>query len=346
MAKTVLGLDIGSKYIKYTELAHMGQGRFQLVSVGMAPAPAKGITSEALIDQETIAATVKKLLKDGGVRTKNVNVAIPEANVFTRIIQVPPLSERELASAIRWEAEQYIPLPLEEVHMDFSIVGESKDADGNRKFDVLLVAAPQTLIDRYSKILDLADLEVMAMETEIISASRALLPPTQGKPLTVMVVNIGAQTTDFSIMRAGIISFTRSVPTGGASFTRAISQDLGFPPAQAEEFKKTYGLRQDQLEGKIYRALRPIFSVISEEIKRSLTFFQNKFPDELISSIILSGGSAKLPGLVEALVELVGIETQIGNPWSRVEKDRERFAKLEEEGTAFVVSVGLAMRED
>lgn len=345
MAKTVLGLDIGSRYIKYTELAHLGQGKFQLVSVGMAPAPQKGITSEAAIDQDTIAATVKKLMKDGGVRAKSVNVALPEANVFTRIIQVPPLSERELASAIRWEAEQYIPLPLEEVHMDFSIVGESKDNEGNRKFDVLLVAAPMGLIDRYSKILEKTDLEVEAMETEIISASRALLPATQDKPMTVMIINIGAMSTDFSIMRGGVITFTRSVPTGGTTFTKAISQDLGFPLQQAEEYKKTYGLRQDQLEGKIYAAIKPIFSVISEEVKRALTFYQNKYPDETIVSIILSGGSAKMPGLVEALVESVSIETQIGNPWGRIQKDATRFARLDEEGAVFTVSVGLAMRE-
>lgn len=346
MAKTVLGLDIGSKYIKYTELAHLGSGRYQLVSVGMAPSPQKGITSEALIDRETLAATLKKLLRDGGVRTKTVNVALPEANVFTRIIQVPPLSERELASAIRWEAEQYIPLPLEEVHMDFSIVGKSLDQEGNAKLDVLLVAAPKSLIDRFSKILDLADLEVAAMETEIISASRALLPPFQDKSPTVMVVNFGARTTDFSIIRGGIITFTRSVPTGGSSFTKAVAQDLGFPFGQAEEFKKTYGLRQDQLEGKIYHALKPIFFIIVEEIKRALVFFQNKFPDEGVATIILSGGSAKLPGFVEALVEQVGIETQIGNPWSRIEKNRERFGKLEEESAVFAVATGLAMRED
>src|SRR3989344_8753770 len=127
MARTVLGLDIGSKYIKFVELAHLGKGKYHLVSVGMAPSPVKGITSEANIDQEAMAATIRKLLKDGGVRSRSVNVALPEANVFTRIIQVPPLSERELASAIKWEAEQYIPLPLEDVQMDFSIVGESKD---------------------------------------------------------------------------------------------------------------------------------------------------------------------------------------------------------------------------
>ncbi len=346
MAKTILGLDIGSKYIKFVELVQYGRGRFSLLSVGMTPAPLRGISSDVQLDQEALATIIKKLLRDGGIRTKAVNVALPETNVFTRIIEVPPLSEKELASAIKWEAEQYVPLPLEEVQMDFSIVGEFTGNDGHKKLNVLLVAAPKNIITRYDKIMQICDLEPQAMETEIIAASRALLPPSPDKPLTVMVVNIGAQTTDFSILKGGLISFTRTIPTGGDHLTRALSQDLGIPLPQAEEFKKTYGLRENQVEGKVKRSLEPIFSVLVEEIKRSTQYFQNKYAEEVISAIILSGGTAKMPGMVEALVNATGIETQIGNPWTRISKDPQRFAKLEEEGPVFTVATGLAMRED
>lgn len=345
MAKTVLGLDIGTTYIKFVELAHIGKSSYSLVSVGLTPAPLKGVSSEAAIDQETLAVTIKKLLKDGGVKTKSANIALPEAHVFTRIITVPPLSERELASAIKWEAEQYIPLPLEEVNMDFSIVGQSQDKGGNKKLDVLLVAAPKTMIARYTKILDMCNIEITALETEIIAASRSLLSSLPSRPTAMMVVNFGARSTDLSILRNGIINFTRSVPTGGEHFTRALAQDLGFPTPQAEEYKKTYGLQQNQLEGKVYRSLKPLFSVVVDEMKRSITFFQNKYPDEVISMIIVSGGSAKLPGLVTSLAQELGTETIIGNAWIRVSRDQKRFGKLDDEGAAFVVAVGLAMRE-
>lgn len=344
MANTVLGLDLGTKYIKYVELEHIGKDRFQLLSYGMAPAPIKGINSEMEIDQQALALTIKKLLQEGHVRTRKVNLALPESNVFTRIIQVPPLSERELSSAIKWEAEQYIPLPLEETQMDFSIVGESKDAQGNKKYDLLLVAAPKTLISRYVKVMEMCGLEAKGIETEIIAASRALLPVVMDKPLTLMVVNIGAMTTDLSIIKAGVISFTRTIPTGGVTFTKILSQDLALPPNQAEEYKITYGIQENQLEGKVARSLKPILSIITEEIKRALIYFQNKFPDETVSIIILSGGSAKLPGIVESLVKDVGLETQIGDPWLRIERDPKKFTKIEEEGVMFTVAVGLAMR--
>jgi type IV pilus assembly protein PilM len=345
MAHTTLGLDVGKKYIKYVELASLGKGRFQLVSLGMSPSPAKDITSEAGIDHEILASTIRKLLKDGGVRTRNVNIALPETNVFTRIIQVPALTERELATAIKWEAEQYIPLPLSEVYMDFSIIGETKDSSGTKKLDILLVASPKTVIDRYKKIMEMSDLEVAAMETEIIAISRAIIPPILDKPLTVMIINLGSQTTDFSIFRSGLITFTRSVPIGGSNFTKALAQDMGFPLPQAEEFKKTYGLQKDQLEGKVRRSLIPIFTMLIDEIKRAITFFQNKYTEEVISTIILSGSGAKLPGLVEAMVEAVGVETQIGNPWSQVVIDAKRFPELQEKGAVFTVAIGLAMRE-
>lgn len=343
--KTLLGLDIGTQYIKYVQLEHSGKNHFRLVSVGMAPSPVRGMASDASVDQETIAAAIRKLLKDGGVRSNEVAIALPETNVFTRIIQVPPLSDRELAGAIKWEAEQYIPLPLAEVNMDFSVVSESKDEKGNRKLDILLVAAPKSVVERYTKVLEMSGLEAVAMETEIIAASRALLPVVDVKLPNVMVINIGALTTDISILKSGVIAFTRSTPTGGSTFTRAIAQDFGFSVPQAEEYKKAYGLDQSKLEGKVYASIKPLFSALVEEVKRSVTFFQTRFPQEVISSMILSGGTAKLPGLVTQFTENLGIETQIGNPWLRVSRDVRRFQRLDEESAIFVVAIGLAMRE-
>lgn len=345
MAKTVLGLDIGNRFIKYVELAHGGGGHFSVVSAGMSPAPLKALQSDAPVDQEAIAIVIKRLLKDGGVRTKTVNIALPETSVFTRVIQVPPLSEKELAGAIRWEAEQYIPLPLEEVQMDFNMLGESIDEVGNKKLDVLLVAAPKNVITRYTKVINLVGLELESMETEILSVSRALAPQVANNQLVVVILNVGDQSTQLSILRKGLLTLTRSIPTGGAAFTNALAQDLGLPLPQAEEYKKTYGVLEDQLEGKVYRSLKPILSVIIEEIKRAITFFQTKYAGEVVSTVILSGGSAKLPGFVSVIANETGVEAQLGNPWLKVERDPKRFAKLDEEGTMFGVAVGLAMRE-
>ncbi len=337
---SVIGLDIGSHSIKLVELGRDG-GANVLFTAGTIPTPPKALSSSVPADSEAVAIAIKKLLKDTGSKTRTVNVALPESQVFTRVIEVPQLSNRELTSAIRWEAEQYIPLPLDQVNIDFSVLRQAKET-GTNKMEVLLVAAPKALLERYVNILDLADVTISGVETEIIAASRAIIrSATMIK--TAMVVSLGAQTTDLAILRNGIIAFTRSISAGGEALSRALAVGLGFEQAQAEEFKKTYGLEQDKLEGKIVTAAKPIMDTIVGEIKRAVAFYQEKNKGVAVEAIILSGGTAKLPGLVVYMAQALGIEAQLANPWVGIKKD-PRFAALDSEGPVFAVAVGLALR--
>jgi type IV pilus assembly protein PilM len=337
---TTVGLDIGSHSIKLIELAREGD-QVALAAAGSMPTPAKAITSTNQGDLELVAVAVKQLIKDTGTKSRNVNIALPESKVFTRVIEVPQLSPRELTSAIKWEAEQYIPLPLDQVNVDFTVLRESAQT-GNNKMEVLLVAAPKSLIDKYLTIMELAELTVVGAETEIIATSRAVgrsIPNVK----TVMVVSLGAQTSDIAILRSGILMFTRSVSAGGEALTRAIAQNLDFNLTQAEEYKRAYGLQKDKLEGKITTAVRPIMDTITNEIKRALAFYEEKNKDEHIETVMLSGGTSRLPGMVTYLAETLGVEVQLINPWIGIAKD-PRFNVLNPEGPNFCISVGLALR--
>lgn len=341
MAKNLpLGLDIGSHAIKLIQLEKKDKG-YWLQAAALAPTPSKGLSSEADTDLEALSVAIKKLVLDSHATTRQVNTSLPESQIFTRVIEMPSLTEAELASAIKWEAEQYIPLPLNEVKIDFaSLSTDPKTAGG--KIEVLLVAAPLTLIAKYKKILEMAGLEPVSLEPEILALSRSLV----GQPeASTLIINIGAATTDLSIIRRGVLTFTRSIASGGAALARAIAQEMGFELSQAEEYKRTYGLEEDKLEGKILTAVKPIFDTIIEEIKRSLVFYQDKYPAEQILNASLCGGTSKLPGLMSYLTQNLGIETQIGNPWVSVTKESKAFPKIEEEGAVFAVAIGLAMRE-
>ncbi len=337
---SVIGLDIGSHSIKLVELARDGEGAM-LLTAGTIPTPPKALSSNIPADSEAVAVAIKKLLKDTGAKTKIVNVALPESQVFTRVIEVPQLSTRELASAIRWEAEQYVPLPLDQVNIDFSVLRQAKET-GTNKMEVLLVAAPKALLGRYVNIFDLAGIETVGVETEIIAASRALVRSVTTIK-TAMVVSLGAQTTDIAILRSGVLAFTRSISAGGEALSRALAVGLGFEQAQAEEFKKTYGLEQDKLEGKIVAAAKPVMDTIVGEIKRAIAFYQEKYKDVRVEVVLLSGGTAKLPGLVVYMAQALGIEAQLANPWVGIKKD-PRFSALDGEGPVFSVAVGLALR--
>jgi type IV pilus assembly protein PilM len=337
---SIIGLDIGSHAIKLIELSKQGT-TVSLLSAGSVPTPFKALSSQNAADSQAVGVAIKKLVKDAGCKTRKVNIALPEAQVFTRIIEVPQLSTKELGSAIKWEAEQYIPLPLEQVTVDFTVLRDSQEL-GQNKMEVLLVACPKILLERYLTYIDFADLSVDAVETEIIAASRSLVRSAPNAK-TVMIVSLGAQTTDLAILRNGILTFTRSMSAGGEALSRALAERLGFELSQAEAYKKTYGLEKDKLQGKIVDASRPIMDTIVGEIKRAIAYYQEKFRNENVDVILLSGGTARLPGMVVYLAQSVNVEIQLANPWVGIKKD-SRFNVLENEGPVFAVSMGLALR--
>ena len=338
--KLSLGLDIGSHTVKLIELGFEGNS-VGLLAAGSIPTPPKALTSTDAADTEAVAAAIVRLVKETGAKSKEVCIALPESKVFTRVLEVPVLSQRELSSAIQWEAEQYVPLPLDQVNLDFTILRDAKET-GTNKMEVLLVAAPKTLLEKYLSILEIAELTPVAAETEVIATSRALLRSVSNIR-SLMIVSLGAQTTDMAIERNGILTFTRSLSAGGDALTRAIAQSLDFNLTQAEDYKRTYGVQEDKLEGKIATAIKPITDTITTELKRAVAFYQEKYKEDRVQLVLLSGGTARLPGMVVYVAQSLGIEVQLANPWTGIAR-APRFNVLTTEGPNFSVAVGLALR--
>jgi len=340
--KSLLGLDIGSHSIKMIEIGHAGNTK-TLLAAGNIPTPLKALSSSLEADHRAVAQAIRQVMKETGAKSDSVVIALPESQVFTRVIEVPALSSRELASAINWEAEQYIPLPFDQVNFDYSILRDAK-ATGTDKMDVLLVACPKTLLEKYLTIIEYAELIPVAAETEIIATARALSRSVATVKGGVLLVSLGAQTTDLAILRNGVLAFTRSISAGGEALSRALVSGLDFNAHQAEEFKRTYGIEQDKLQGKIVAAVKPIMDTIVGEISRALSYYSEKHKEERIQTILLSGGTAKLPGMVVYMAQHVGMEVQLANPWVGMVKDA-RFNVLESEGPTFTVAAGLSLRE-
>lgn len=334
------GLDLGTSLLKAVQLKKE-KDQLTLLKAGSISTPPKGLLSDSPLDKEAVAEAIKKLIKEAKIGTKNVNAALPDSKVYSRVVELPVLTEKELDSALRWEAEQYIPFPLEEVNLEFSILEKDEKA---KKMEVLLIAAPLRLIEKYTEILKLSGLTPLALETEIIAVSRAMAASREINE-TVMVINLGSVATNFSILKKGAFSFSGSIPSGGDALARAIAQQLGFSIDQAEEYKRTYGLEEEKLEGKIMAAVEPVMEKIVNEIKKSLSFYNGKNPSDKVKSLILTGGTARLPGLASYLTQILGVETQIGNPWAKMVVDKERFAHLKKDAVLFAAATGLALRE-
>lgn len=345
MAKISVGLDIGFSSIKVVTLAKE-KDSFKLISLGSIPCPQPGMLSDADADLETVANSIKSLLSATHIDSKEVVVALPESKVFTRVIDdLPFLNDNELASAIRYAAEEFIPMPLADVNLNWQVLARSDGKSKDTKTIVLVVASPKNIVAKYIRILDLAGVRPKALETEIIAVTRSLVGNNPFSPST-LIVQLGATTTDFAAVSKGLIWLTRSISTGGLALTRAVAQHFNFELNQAEEYKKVYGMQEDQLEGKVYEVLKPIADIIVGESKRVIQSFEAKYAQNPIKRVVLSGGGAKMPGVVIYFANSLGLEVQEADPWYSIAKDKSLTAKLSQEGSSYSVSVGLALREE
>ena len=340
--KKPFGLDIGATTIKLVWLSHEKEGYLYKSSL-IAPAPVKGMLSESPLDEEEMARTINKAVTDAGITSKFTNIALAENQVYTKVLEMPVLSDKELRSAIYWEAEQYIPVPLSNVTLAWNVLKKPENPTQNDKMQVLMVGAPASLINKYQRVSAMAGLTINTMETEILATVRALVlgenfPPT-------LIINIGAVSTSFAIIRDGIMVFTYSMSIGGAAINRAIAADFNLTSAQAEEYKKVYGFSKQSLGGKIGKATEPILNSILSEVKKSLVFYSQKYKDDSpVRQILLSGGTAKLPGIDLFFAQNSGIETAIANPW-KVLASQQMPKEILDNGSDYAIAVGLAMRD-
>lgn len=343
MARISVGLDIGFKAIKVVALTHHDNPP-KLVSLGLINSPIPGMASDQDIELEQVGSAIKKLMEAAKITDKQIVGALPESRVFSRVIDdLPYLSNNELPSAIKYASEEFIPMPIAEVELNWQVLARSSEKPG--KTIVFVVATPKNLVNKYVRVSKMAGLSLRALETELIALTRAIAGNNPFSP-TSLIVQLGAATTDFAVVSSGLILLTRSIATGGMALSRAISQHFNFEMPQAEEYKKVYGLLSDQLEGQVYKALREVTDVILEETKRVIRAYSTKNPTNPIKRVVLSGGGSKLPGMVIYMANNLGMEVQEADPWYFISKDKATKLKLVAEAPIYTVAVGLALRED
>jgi type IV pilus assembly protein PilM len=344
-AQVKIGLDIGYTSIKAVVLSQK-ENPPRLLSVGHIASPQPGIVSESDLDLQAVSVAIKSLIEEIDPPAKEVVIALPETKIFTRVVyDLPYLTDEELSQAIRYAAEEFVPMPIPEVNLYYQIIFRSPKKEANSRTIVFVVASPKVVIEKYLKVLQQADLKVVAIETEMIAAARALVSFNAYSP-TTLVVQMGATNTDFAIVSDGLILLTRSIATGGAALTRAISQSFNFEVVQAEEYKKVYGLLQDQLEGKLFKTLVPVIDVVANEAKRVILAHETQNRQRPVKRVVLNGGGAHLPGLVSYFTNFLGLEVQEADPWTAINMEPDMKNKLSSEGAFYSVAVGLAMKQD
>ncbi|OGY07838.1 MAG: hypothetical protein A2782_01705 [Candidatus Blackburnbacteria bacterium RIFCSPHIGHO2_01_FULL_43_15b] len=339
---SVLGLDIGAKSIKVAQLEKRGD-LFSLLAAGVTVTPGGGLDSENEKDLNLVAEAVKKLLSDAKVTTQNANVVLPENKVITRFVRLPYLTDQEVDSAISWQAEPYIPIPLSEANISYQILRRVDPAGGKPgSVEVLLVAAAKSLIQKYMKVAQIVGLNPLNMETELLALQRSVAPQQQ----TVALMDFGSSSTSVGIVRNGHLALSYTVATGGDALTRVVAQTFNMDFAQAEQYKRTYGLDTDQVEGKVAQALKPIFAGIVDEIKKAIQYYKTEIGDSNpVAALVLAGGSSGLPGITSFLTESLGVEVLIGDPFSRITKDQPLDKSFLAYAPMYGVAIGAAQNQ-
>lgn len=334
------GLDIGSSSIKATQSSLLGTKSFSVEANGLVMNPAGSVDFSNPQVVEKITPAIKQLLSEAKIREKRVVVSVAESRVYSRILSMPTMSEAELSSAIKWEAEQFVPVPVEEVELDFSIIEQQIAGSSDKKMLVYLVAAPKKYLQSMVDFLTGAGLEPIAVESEMVAVSRALTFGTT--PSTSLVVHMGAMSTVLAIIDGASLSFSYVTESGGVSLTRALSQSLAFPLPQAEEYKRTYGLDKTQMEGKVRSGLLLILDNIVSEMRKAMEYHLSTRKTR-VTRIVLSGGGAYLPEFSGYLSEIFGgIEVVLGDPFAAAKPIKG--LTIPREKSAYSVSVGLSQR--
>jgi type IV pilus assembly protein PilM len=364
-ADRTVGIDIGSHAIKVVQIVP-AKGGYMLTRAGSTPTPPDAIKQGVVEDRIAVAEALHSLLRTLGITSSMAIGAVAGPTVVIRQVQLPAMPEQQLRKSINWEARNYISFPVEDSLLEFQILG-TNTVEGTTQMDVMLVATPRDLVDSRVDCFEQAGLEPIAVDLEPFSLMRSAIElPLNGAPPgqeTIALVDIGATFTHITLCSNGAFILSRSVSIAGDQFTEAIASALGIEAAQAETAKEqevrmvTDEARRAQLSPmgqEASRALEPIMEQLVREIRRSFAFYDyQRVPGtyergggDSVSRILLSGGSAKMEGLVDFLNEQLSIPVELVNPLQggmvQLPPDAD---ELHLELPSLATAIGLAVRE-
>ena len=341
----MIGLDISSSSVKLVELSRSASGEYVLERLASEPFEKGWITDGQIEKFEEVVGVVRKLLDKSGTKTRQVVMAMPQSAVITKRINLPAgLSDDELELQVESEANQYIPFSLDEVSLDFCVVGPSPTSSGD--IEVLIAASRKERVQDRQGLAEAAGLKPVILDIEshasLLAMSRVVAAlPNAGQDALIALFEIGADTTSLKVLREGEMLYDRDQAFGGSQLTTLISRQYGFSFEEAEQ-KKLAGELPDDFESTI---LTGFVDTLSQEIGRALQYFFTSTPHHKVHYVMLAGGTATLPGLKDRVTELTGFASMVVNPFDGMKVGSGvREAKVRKESPSYLTACGLAMR--
>lgn len=345
---SALGIDIGTTSVKIVELQKNGE-RAILKNYGeyQQSSSKEGLTSIGTgflaFSEDKISNIIQGILKEAKIETKKANFSLPVFSSFSTVIELPLMAPEEIAGTIRFQSHQYVPVPIEEVVLDWNII-EEEEALFENKIKVFLVAIPKDVIEKYGKIGEKVGLTIKNLELESFAQVRALMGEDKSP---VLILDIGGRTTSITIVDRGFIRLCHSLDFSILySLAKDLSQRLNISFERAEILCKEKGLKKETSEIAIVApSLTPIVDKLIFEIEKAMNNYLLNNPQREIKKIILLGGGSLMPGVSEYLSTKLNKETIIGNPFLKVDYPPVLTDVLKEIGPGFATAIGLALKE-
>ncbi len=332
-------LDIGTTAVRVVQLRRSGDA-WNLVKYGSAPVDIKVASSDAPEDQKRLGDVITNLISQSGIAERNVVLGIPSNKMFATVVDLPDLPQQELSSTIKYQAEQFIPMSIDEAKIDWAVLGKSlRDPQKN---EVLLASVANKFSEARLDLIESIGLNVVALEPDSLALVRALVPA--GSQDAHMIIDFGDFNTDIVAVLAGAPRLIRSIPVGLQTLIKAATQNLNIDANQANQFILKFGLHPDRLEGQILKSLDATLEQFVVELNKSVKFFQSRYPNVALTSLILSGYTLSIPAFGQYIAGKTNIQAVAGNAWGNVRFSPNLQDNLVQVAPQFGVAVGLAER--
>lgn len=336
----MFGLDIGSSSIKVMQLVN-NKGRQQLVrGYGVTAYETSSIKDGVIVDFKSLAASIQNLFKHdiiGEINTRRVAVSLPASRTFTRAMSLPEIPDNQLMQAVRIEAEQYIPMPIDDLYIDYTIIERT-----DKGVELLAVATPKKIVDSYMLLIRMLGLEPIAFDTTILAAGRLFRQQIDLNDIPTVLIDFGGSSADITIHDKEIV-VTGTIAGGGNAFTEQIAQKLGISKQEAHIVKTKYGLGKSKKQAEIVETLKPRLDALVKEIRRMIRYHEERSgSNQKIEQVITMGGGANMPGLSDYLTDAMRIPVRTCNPWQNLQ-----LGKLQPPSTVeksmYVTASGLSL---
>lgn len=341
----MMGLDVSTSSVKLVELGQTASGDLVLERLASEPFEKGWIVDGQIEKFDEVADAVRRVVARSGSRTRQVAMAMPAASVITKRIVLPAgLREEEMEVQVEAEAHQYIPFSLDEVSLDFCVIGPNANSAGD--VDVLIAASRKDRVQDRQGLAEAAGLTPMVLDIESHASRLAIgriisALPDRGKDALVALFEIGADTTSLKVLKEDELLYDRDQSFGGSQLTQLISRQYGFSYEEAEQKKLSGDLPDDYGP----TLLTPFVDSLAHEIGRALQYFFTSTPHHKVHHVMLAGGTASMPGLSERVRDVTGFDSQVVNPFDGMKLGPAvRESKLKREAPSYLTACGLAMR--